>query len=357
MNYRIASLLASESATTPTTKTLDVNIIKPISRLTVEFKGTNNSDTPTAHPAKMVKKIELVDGSNVLFSLSGIQAQALNYFETGRMPLTVLNYVNNEQAIACFELNFGRWLWDEILAFDPKKFQNPQLKITHDLALGGSVPDAATMSVFAHCFDGKAAAPTGFLLSKEQYSYTLVASAKEKIDLATDLPYRMLLVRSLTAGKQPWEQFNQIKLSEDNDNVVVINDEKTSDLIKLFADLQPIIEGIQCNDLLGGVTVYMTPTYEVYMGLSSFVSANATLQTAFPSGGAAVLTGDDNEQAMVALQGRCPHGAVAINLGNMANLADWYDVSKIGSLALILTAGTGASGTAEIISQQVKMYK
>ena len=109
MLYRIASILASEAANTAGTKVIDLNLRKPISRITIQFKGTNNGSTPTAHPAKMISKLELVDGSEVLASLSGIQCQALNFYETGRIPTTVMEFRNDVMAIASYELNFGRW--------------------------------------------------------------------------------------------------------------------------------------------------------------------------------------------------------------------------------------------------------
>ena len=91
MNYRIASMLASESATVPATKTIDIDLNKPISRITIQMKGTNSTSVPTAHPAKMLTKIELVDGSNVLYSLNGLQAQAINFYESGKLPLGLIS--------------------------------------------------------------------------------------------------------------------------------------------------------------------------------------------------------------------------------------------------------------------------
>ena len=356
MNYRIASLLSSEDATTAATKTIDLNVRKPISRITIQVKATNNGSAPTAHPAKIISKIELVDGSNVLASLTGIQAQALNFFETGRLPHTVLDYRNDVMAIATFELNFGRWLWDELLALDATKFNNPQLKISHNRALGGSAPDAATLSVFAHAFDQKEVKPTGFLMSKEQYSYTLVASAKEKIDLATDLPYRKLLVQSLSGGKHPWENYNKIKLSEDNDAVVIINDESTSDLLKLFNDMPAIVENVRALDLDAGVDLYVTPTYQTFatgLGMATF---NGSLRADQDYGGTLAVVGDDAEHVQFQVVGFNPHGAMEIPFGKKDEIADWYDVSKVGSLALTITAGSGASGTVQIVSQQVRNY-
>jgi len=50
------------------------------------MKGTNNGHTPTAHPVKMVQKIEVVDGSDVLYSMTGVEAAAMNFLETKSFP-------------------------------------------------------------------------------------------------------------------------------------------------------------------------------------------------------------------------------------------------------------------------------
>ena len=356
MNYRIASILAAKAANTAGTQVIDLNLRKPISRITIQFKGTNNGSVPTAHPAKMISKLELVDGSEVLASLSGIQCQALNYYETGRIPTTVMEFRNDVMAIATYELNFGRWLWDTVLAFDPTKFNNPQLKITHDLTAGGSSPDAATLAAWAHVWDKQEAVPTGFLMSKEQFNYTLVASAIEAIDLATDRPYRSLMLQSLTGGKQPWQNFNKIKLTENNDAVVVINEELTSNLLKLFKDHPKIVEYVHALDLLGGVTVYCTPTYEVGvvgLGIDAF---NGSLYSAQSYGGTFSATGDNSEHAAFLITGTNPHGSMLIPFGVQSKIEDWYDVKDIGSLILKITGGSGASGTCQIISQQLRNY-
>ncbi|MDD2777563.1 MAG: hypothetical protein PHI16_01530 [Methanocellales archaeon] len=356
MNYRLASLLASESATTAATKSIDLNLAKPISRITVQFKGTNNGNVPTAHPAKMISKLEIVDGSNVLYSASGIECQAVNYYENGSLPVGALNYENDVMAIATFQLNFGRFLWDEVLAFDPSKFVNPQLRISHNLALGGSAPDAATMNVIAYVFDDKDTKPVGFLMTKEQYSYTLAASAKERVELATDLPYRAIMLQSLTAGKQPWEQYNQVKLDEDNGNRVVINDEKTSDLLKFFQVHPPIVERIIAKDLDAPGVVYCTPTYDTIVNALGLNAADTALFTTQSYGGSITITGTDALQAQLLVSGIAPHGALWIPTGKQNVIEDFYDVKNIGNLDLVITAGSGASGTCQIVTQQVKNY-
>lgn len=356
MNYRLASILPAEAANSAGTKTIDINVADPISRFTVQMKGLNSSDTPVAHPAKMISKIELVDGSDVLFSLSGVEAQALNFFDEGRMPHTVLNYLNDVYAIATFNINFGRFLYDPVLALDPKKFTNPQLKITHDLAEGGSTPDAAQLSVYAHIFDEKEISPAGFLMSKEQYSYTLVSSAKEHIDLATDFPYRKLILQSMSTTKQPWEQYNQVKLSQDNDSKVVINDEKTSDLLKLLRLWPQFTETIYAKTAAAAnQVIHCTPSYERIATLVG-VAADSDAYIIDTYGGAITVYDDAAASIMMVLSGLSPHGTLCIPFGDQTEIEDWYKVSEIGSLRLTLKAGSGASGTCEVITQQIRNY-
>ncbi len=356
MNHRIATLLAAEAASTAGTKTIDLNLSTPVSRITVSFKGLNSSNVPTAHPAKMVSKIELVDGSDVLFSLSGIEAQALNFYTEGRMPHNVCQYIDDAYAIATYEINFGRCLWDEVLALDPRKFTNPQLKITHDKALGGSAPDGGVLAIFAHIFDGKDISPAGFLMAKEQYSYTLDGTAKEMIDLATDYPYRLLIIKSLVAGRQPYQQYHDIKLSEDNDRRIVINDEPTSDLIKLLRQWPRMSELIMCNDIDAETTIYCTPTYETVVTGQGMDAIENGMFSDQSYGGSFDATSTEATNVQFMVNGLNPHGAMMVPFGKQAVIEDWYDVKDIGNLRLTITGGSGSSGACEIIAQQIRSY-
>jgi len=355
MNYRLASILAPEAASTAATKTVDINLADPVSRLTIQMKGLNSSTTPTAHPAKMISKIELVDGSDVLFSMSGVECQALNFYDQGIMPLSCINYLNDAYAMASFNLNFGRFLYDPVLALDPKKFSNPQLKITHNKALGGAVPDAGELSVFAHVFDQKAAAPTGMLMSKEQYGYTLAASAKEHIDLAVDLPYRKLVIMSMSATLQPWQQFNTVKLSQDNDRRVIYNDEKTSNLLKLLEMWPQFTESIAAASKSGTQTIFHSASYE-RMGVLTGMAADSAAYFTETYGGAVAIAAGAAVDMNVVVTGRAPHGSLCIPFGKQDEIADAYDMKDVGNLRLSLTGGGSANGTCEIVSQQIRNY-
>lgn len=356
MRYRFTQILASESIATAGTKTQDINIRKPISRISIRVKGTNNGSTPTAHPSLIVSKIELVDGSDVLFSLSGKECYALNYYEEGQIPFTINETEDNIQCCATYHLNFGRFLWDEVFALDPSKFSNLQLKITHNKASGGSAPDAGTLAIFAHVFDENPPVPRGFMMSKEIYSYTLTASAHEYIDLPLDYPYRLLLVMSHSSSLAPNSQYNKVKWSLDNDGDVIINDVSTSELLKVFQHHEPIEETIGTFGTGSAVTYYIVGSYEGYATEVGRSANNSACVVTQQSGSIITHTGDSSESAQIIHRSYAPFGALNIILAGDKDDKNWFNPQGHVSSQLDITAGSSASGSVQILLQQARTY-
>ena len=357
MNYRWTTLQSSKSHAADDTQIIDLDVSDPISQIVLQAKGTNSSHVPDGHPAKMITKIEVVDGSKVLYSASGIQCQAIDYYHNNRIPLNIINYVSGSYCTGIFQLNFGRHLWDTMYALDPKRFVNPQLKYTVDYTGGGgSVTSAVAVEVMAKIFDEKKISPVGFLSQREVKSYTLATTTYEYIDLPTDYPYRMLMVQSLTAGKQPWEQYNTLRLDEDNDKKVIL-DESTSDLIKyLCSEWNPIVEGLLQRTNTTPQYDYVTPTYNCNLACTAEIDiTNIPAYTVLDGGGIKVDSTASASFSTV-ITGYIPHGGLAIPFGRLDDPADWYDVKKVGSLRLRVYGGSGASGTCQIVVQQAMPF-
>lgn len=358
MNYRNTDILAGEDASTAKTKTIDITLEDIISRISIRYKGTNSSSDPTAHPAAMVSKIELIDGSDVLFSLSGYEALAMDFYDTRRQKLDILNYADDEMCIPVFNINFGRFLNDPVLAFDPKKFNNPQLKITHNKASGGSAPDAGNLRVAADVFDEKAVTPTGFLMSKEHYTYTCGADGSvEPIVMPTDYPYRKMLVMARLADYHPWQVVNEIKLDENNDKKIPM-DRKVSDWSAYMASVYPPVEEMMRFIGAAGTSneYFITPSYEAVVLPVSRSTAGHFL-TGLPYGGAVDITPEQAGDNFSLVHGWMPHGAIPVPFGLQDDIGDWYDVTGIGNLRLRLKAGSAAtSGEPAVVLQQMRSY-
>jgi len=363
MNYRLSTLHPSEAYTANITEVIDINVADPISALTIALKvGNTASAAPTAHAMACLTKIEIVDGSDVLFSLSGRQAEALDWYCNGVQRSNWNAYLNGMDTDRHVGINFGRWLWDPILALDPKKFTNLQLKFTLDYDAGGCAPDENTIEIWACLFDEKKVEPTGFLMAKEIKEFAGTSSAThEYSDLPTDHPYRKLLIRAQEAGEEPGALLSNLKLSEDQDKRVVFN-HGFGTIMRNIALHTPIY----AESIIGYVGTsstngYCTPTTRIN-GICQEWKLEA------PTGSIAFYEGDGGEfqvihelagsNMQVELKGWLPHGVWDIPFGDQKDIEDWYDVTKIGSLRADITKTSTftSSMAAQIFLQQMRKY-
>jgi len=358
MFYRTTELFKDTAMGASGTEIIDINVQKPISQLIIHQRSTGSGDVPTAHLAAVVSKIEIVDGSDVLYSLSGYEAQAFDFYHRKMVPLNANVYLTGVQGITCYVLNFGRYLWDELLAFSPGKFSNPQLKITYDRDAGGNNSSALELQVVAHLFDEKEVTPAGFLMHKEIKKYSLSNLSWEYTDLPTDYAYRMLMVQSIYPGKSPHSQFREMKLSEDVDKKIPF-DFITNELIKFMQTQYPLfVENLRGSGAAAAAdrTYYVTPAYVAHFSGELVKNAAGYVRADEGNGGTIVMKTSVAGNLIGLVQGFCPHGSVVVPFGKPDIVEDWYGVKDIGSLKLNVKGGTtvGSGSTAQICLQQYR---
>lgn len=354
-NERVATLLARSDVGDAGVHTEDINLSEVISRLRVCFSVVVATATPTEVAAKNITKIEVVDGSNVLYSLSGMEAQALDFYQTGRVRHNNGSYVTSWELAANFYINFGRKLWDTEFALDPKKFTNPQIKVTFDEDVATGTPTSNYLSILADVFDEKTVSPSGFLMSKELYSYTPTTSGWEFIDLPSDYPYRKLMLQARYQDKWLGALIGEVKLSENNDRKVPL-DLITEELEYYLKDLYPrYIEHIAV-DLVDttGIYIYITPTQGV--SINGYAYTKAGMYEAVPFGYKIYGCVASNIGIQtIEVSGDVPHGCVAIPLGDQNDPTDWWDLSgKAGQIQV--KGGSSVAGTCQVVSEQLRKY-
>jgi len=356
MNYRKATILASEDASTATTKTIDITLQDVISRIQIKFNATNTDTIPTAVHAKQISKVELVDGSDVLFSLSGQEIEAKMFYDGKVGPSYEREFRNDVENYLMLDINFGRKLYDKVLAFDPKKFKNPQLKITHNKALGGSAPDAATLEVYADVFDEKTISPFGWIMCKEFYKYTTPATAAFKyIDLPRDHIIKRIMLMTSKADSW-WENLvSSITISEDNDKRKPI-DHNGGDLVSMILSRYGHFQELLTDVCRTTQTEYLTQTESANMQLSMIggAAANFLATDAERTGGYQTLESNTTLTFRALVSGYLPHGCLPLDFGDPEDLEDWYDVTRKGSVQLI----PKASGEVDfnVILEQLRKY-
>lgn len=364
MNHRLSTIFARKSYTGDATELIDLNVADPISQLLIKFDKYNVSkESQLAHPLACLTKIELVDGSDVLFSLEGREAAGVDWYHNKIMRMNRNMLLETNFWEGYVGMNFGRKLWDTELAFVPKNFRNPQLKITLDLdaAMTGDTPDRIT--VLGALFDEKAISPVGFLMHKVIKNYSQGASSHEYTDLPTDYPIRKLFIRCQVHGAEPNTLISNIKLSEDNDKKVVFDDGIENIINALREDSPMIVEEWWTNILNVQRYMMVTPTqWDIATGTQWREAPVAVVAGFYDGDGGRLKTiaasgGELNWQLRVS--GWLPHGMIEIPFGDQMEIDDWYDVTKLGSLrADILSSSSGLSqaSTVQVILQQLRSY-
>jgi hypothetical protein len=362
MNYRLATILAREAHSADVTKVIDLKLADPVSQFHIVYETVNVTDAnPNGHPALCISKIELVDGSDVLFSLSGKECQAADFYHRGKVPGNIILALDGMNAESIFNINFGRYLYDPMFAFDPKKFTNPQLKITIDINGGGIASVSGYLTVYAHIFDSKVVAPTGFLMHKEIKDYVPGASAHEYTDLPTDYPYRKLFIGAQQYGTGPEYLIDTIKLSEDNDRKIPLF-LTGFEFLRAITALGPAYrEVIVSSGGASGKIWYCTPCYWPRVTISPWEqSARSYVSCAWQGDGGRGYTYLEGigGNYMIAIEGWAPHGVLELPFGLQDDPTDWYDVSKLGSLRLDILAKSGftTGDSCKIFMQQLRKY-
>ena len=362
MNYRLATIMARLAVAADYTETIDLNLTDPVSQFHILYESTGvGAGSADHHAAKCITKIELVDGSDVLCSLSGQEAQALDFYHRKVEPANLSNYLSAQNAEMVFNINFGRHLWDPLLAFDPRKFTNPQLKITMNRSAGGVSSVAGFLTVLANIFDGKAVDPTGFFMQKEIKEYGLGDGTHEYTSMPTDYPYRKLLIFAQTeAHAMDWLLTN-IKLSENNDKKIPFDTTLYNYMRAVVGLLPPYREHLIISGGATTMTFYCTPCYWPRVQAASWeVSQVPYTQTAMGGDGGKgnVYLESAAGNCDVEVEGWCPHGAIEIPFGLQDDPADWYNVTELGSLMLDIVSGGGrtTADKVQIVLQQLRNY-
>lgn len=368
MRYRHAYIENNKVLANSGTEVIDINVKDPITELLIQVYALNHTSGNVQSPiARCISKIELVDGSDVLFSLSGQQARALYYFESGHMPARKFNekWANNQTDH--IPIRFGRFLGDPAFAFDPTKFTNPQLKITWDLETvntidsDGFATGTGRLTVVATIMEEAAAAPTGFLMNKEHYSFTTTDSGDENIDLPTDYPYRKLLVRSYIAANEMAAVITQLKLSVDQDKFVPF-DLRATDLVRMMEDWFGVAR--QELTFLGD----HADTRELWqdMEIGAWGNLHSDMQGVLNLGdswaGRVTLSIRDMAGAtMTAAYGsiystaRCPESTFCYPFGRQDLIEEAFQAPAFGSVRLVLTQDVAAAA-ASVMLQQIRSY-
>jgi hypothetical protein len=340
------------------TYVLDIDVQDVISRLTIVIIGTNSANDPIGHPSLIAKQIDLVDGSDVLHSLRGCYSQAVGFYGTGVQPHNFLNYRILGKAKAVIPIYFGRELFDPEFAFDPTRFNNPQLKIQHDYSLGGSTPDACTIEVWGDIFDDRPANVRGFMMAKSHWTKTLVISTTDYVELPTDYPIRLVMPAAFSNDEEPNVNIASVKLTEDHDKRVVL-ESNTKHLLKMVEADYPVYTE-QGEVLLVADTdqeIFITPAKDIQINPLMSADSDGIIHAPWSGGNGRILDASVGGTISFSVTGRSAHGVIPITMGRRGYSDEWWNTPELGSARIKMVTGAGdTSALYELLLQQARSY-
>ena len=218
------------------TETIDLPERDILNELMVQIRSLQAYSSNMVLPNHiMIKKIELlVNGSQVVKSLTGSQIRALQWYNGGAFGLDDPNQsAHNENfRYTNFPLYLGRKAGDLKAGLDCGAYENPQLKITWDAtqtAYDGLTVDAHgdptfTFSAIAKMIDGR---PAGFInkymQSSEIDTWTTSAGATHTTDVPRGQDLWSLMWRGAYYNIKPYDTLESMKLDFDNGKWVPID--------------------------------------------------------------------------------------------------------------------------------------
>lgn len=360
MNYRFAELLAGEDVGASGTKVVDVNINKPISRIDITFKTTKASQGMSAGSPANISKIELVDGSRRLVSLTGYEVQALAYYNIRDIVCDHGQHVSTLSEFDTYPLLFGRELWDELLAFDPTQFVNPQLRITFDEDVSDTSVTANEMEITAYIFDEKVINPIGFLAGTEHYDYTCGAdNSFETIELPEDNLIRQILVRAYQDSYEPWYNIDEARLDENNLERIPFEYTDLEAYYRRMKSFWPMIVQQTVTAPGSGGQNYYIPQTDYNVGIAGVGQGGTEelyITGASGRGGKLALACTTGVNIVAVTYGYLPWHCYQFPMGKSNDPNDWYNPSG-KSPRLRLRASTGAtSATGQVVLELLHQY-
>lgn len=355
---KVRDTYLTKAQTLTDTQTVTIPLIKglKLQHLRVKYNATNGATSNTLGKLNgMVSKLEVVDGSDVLHSLSMRQEQALNFYANKRLPNQILTAgaaaVVTEEGI----INFGRFLGDRDFYLDTGRYSNPMLRLTHALtisATAGFATGTGALSVIGRVIEDGAPPYKGFVMSKEIKAWTTAASGDEPTVLPLDWPYLSLLVGALKTTILPDAILTNLKLQVDAGRFIPY-DLTGTDLLaenlerygRGWQDFRPLTD--TAATWLGDI-YYQTGAYAGRPGatsklLISSVTAEQVIMV--------MTTGGTADANMITLDGYAPHSSFMLPFGDGVTPDDFFDPRGIAELKLILSQGTVSAAGTIVVNQ------
>lgn len=344
----------------------NIDYSDPISEIQLQFEATNGATHNKNNPIEWnIDKIEVVDGSDVLYSVPGDVALALWMHTHNKETAAYRTEGPGEYHYMTIPIAFGRYLYDPLYAFNPIAHKNPQLRISFDEAtiraagVDGYVSDSFQLSILCKLMEG-GDAPRGFLMAKDVYDFTTVASGDERIDMPTDYPWRLLAVRAYESGVDLRDSVTNYELNCDGGRYIVFDEPSRYTVAKMAERFDPLYV-----DLVGMFSSGVdTQTYVGIDKQGSLIDASSGYGMSASSFWPGLIhaypwlhdgTAQNDRLGRAVVGGWAIHNTLLMPFGRLDVAEEWFDARLYNNVRLYLTQGN-AGAEVNVCVQQLRNY-
>jgi len=366
MRNREVYLFEDETMGVAATRIVNLDFSNPIVALDFHVRGkrTDKFTQPNILISQHVSKIEIVDGSDVLFSMDMMEAMALQRYANDEVPKMLIDGAANAMNDAHVKIRFGRDDSDQEWMLDPRKFVNPQVKITYNMATGARnyVAGQQTMTLKATVCENPSGDPMSFLMSKHIYQWSKAAAGDETIDMPRDYLYRLLMLRVYGGSYSAHSEFSRWKLSCDIDRFVPF-EISGDDLSKKEIERYGIGSNISGTTGTAGGECWNWHPFGYSQGMNGFTCSaggalmvNGSAPWKNHASLAAAVDPENDRYIEMNCWGYEYNNHMPYPFGNLKDREEFFDPTSYKSVRLIITQDKTAALDSGVVIQQVRMY-
>ena len=336
-----------------------INIVDPIMDLYFKFACTNGSESNIRNYIfDILNEIEVIDGSDVLFSLKPREILAMNAYHYKESMHWGINELPNAVQECVFKIPFGLDRYDPTIAFDPTKFKNPQIRFSWDLSnrrakspTTAFVTDTLAVDIVATIAEKFPVRPAGFLMHKHIQEWTTVGGGNvHRVEMPVDYAHRTVFLGlrdwyvDHTMAKCPWVLLPDAKYNVDQNKYIPF-DWHTDDWMLWLKEFYGLWhQGMKF--IPSGLPDANTTWRHLFLPANksmAFLSKTAAIVWWWSqvTGCKIYISGatGTTDQVQVKIDGALPFNTWAYPFGDPGDMEEWLQVGDIGKIYFEITEG------------------
>lgn len=222
-----------------------------LSAIGLRAEGTNGATRGTERLFDAIDRVEVIaNGSEVLFSLEGIELWKWQHVFLKRRPPYIWTEVNAAVQDLFLLIPFGRWLGDPELYLDLSRYQNVELRVQFSPTISATTFATLSMTFTAILYQWRQGSrelrSRGYIRTTQFRSFTSLASGEDVTELPRRYPLLDLLVHVREAAIDPDLNITLLEIRED-DGLVIPYTGRFLDIAmenQVMLDYEPVEHGI-----------------------------------------------------------------------------------------------------------------